>query len=138
MKKQEFIMIVIALLSLCFASCSDDDDEGVHVDQIAGTWSRVYDKDLMDAGVVTWTFQSRADDYGNCTIRVYDVFAGDSVYQRTYTIDASKRKLSLFAEGGDADLQQEDYDIVRLTHSKMTLRLTGTDVVYDFKRKNAY
>lgn len=134
MARRKFIFIVLVLLSACFASCSDDDKEGVHVDEITGQWSRVYDMGVVAEGFEEWTFNARATDYGNLIVAVSDVYAGDSTYHYTYTIDATTRRLNVFSEVNGQEPETTEYEIVKLTSQWMTLRLAGTDVVYNFRK----
>lgn len=132
MARQKFIFIVLVFLSVCFASCNDDEE--VHVDEIAGQWTQVYDKGVVAEGYTKWTFNARATDYGNLTVVVSDVFAGDSTYQYTYTIDAATRRLNVFEEVYGLEPKATEYEIVKLTGQRMTLHLVGTDVAYNFRR----
>ena len=72
---------------------------------------------------------------GSCTIHVYDVFAGDTTFQRSYAIRDDNRRLYMFEElyGGSPETQK--YDIQRISAKGMTLHLVGSDVVMNFKKE---
>ena len=52
MKIWRWAFMMLAALTL--SSCSDDDDYDVN--NLAGTWQRVYDEGVMDVGIVQYTF----------------------------------------------------------------------------------
>ena len=52
MKIWRLAFMMLAVLSI--SSCSDDDDYDVN--NLAGTWQRVYDEGVMDVGIVQYTF----------------------------------------------------------------------------------
>ena len=79
MKNWRIAFVMLAAFSL--ASCSSDDDEEFLMDQLAGTWEQVYDKGVVAEGYVQYTFTpGKPATGGECTIHVYDVFAGDTTF----------------------------------------------------------
>ena len=52
MKIWRWAFMMLAALTL--SSCSDDDDYDVN--NLAGTWQRVYDEGVQDVGIEVYTF----------------------------------------------------------------------------------
>ena len=123
------------LAAFSFASCSSDDDEEFLMDQLAGTWEQVYDEGVVAEGYVQYTFTpGKPATVGECTIHVYDVFAGDTTFVRDYAL-TEDRYLAIY-NGQDAGTSMEiqEYDIRRLSTTGMTWQLAGSDVVLNFKK----
>ena len=123
------------LAAFSFASCSSDDDEEFLMDQLAGTWEQVYDEGVVAEGYVQYTFTpGKPATVGECTIHVYDVFAGDTTFVRDYAL-AEDRYLAIY-NGQDAGTSMEiqEYDVRRLSTTGMTWQLAGSDVVLNFKK----
>ena len=123
------------LAAFSFASCSSDDDEEFLMDQLAGTWEQVYDKGVVAEGYVQYTFTPGTPaTVGQCTIHVYDVFAGDTTFVRDYAL-TEDRYLAIY-NGQDAGTSMEiqEYDVRRLSTTGMTWQLAGSDVVLNFKK----
>ena len=60
-----FVMLA-ALLSL--ASCNSDDDNDVYeATELGGTWQKVYDEGVADAGTVQYTFRPQSANNGIST-----------------------------------------------------------------------
>ena len=56
-------MMTAAMLSL--ASCSSDDDSNVYeAAELGGTWQKVYDEGVADAGTVQYTFRPQSANNG--------------------------------------------------------------------------
>ena len=112
------------LVALSLASCSSDDDEEFLMDQLAGTWEQVYDKGVVAEGYVQYTFTPvKPATVGQCTIHVYDVFAGDTTFVRDYAL-TEDRHLAIYS----------GHDVQRLSAKTMTWHLTNSDVVLNFKK----
>ena len=123
------------LAAFSFASCSSDDDEEFLRDQLAGTWEQVYDEGVVAEGYVQYTFTpGKPATVGECTIHVYDVFAGDTTFVRDYAL-TEDRYLAIY-NGQDAGTSMEiqEYDVRRLSTTGMTWQLAGSDVVLNFKK----
>ena len=123
------------LAAFSFASCSSDDDEEFLMDQLAGTWEQVYDEGVVTEGYVQYTFTpGKPATVGECTIHVYDVFAGDTTFVRDYAL-TEDRYLAIY-NGQDAGTSMEiqEYDVRRLSTTGMTWQLAGSDVVLNFKK----
>ena len=89
-----FVMCA-AMLSL--ASCSSDDNEEFLMDQLSGTWEQVYDEGVVAEGYVQYTFTpGKPATGGECTIHVYDVFAGDTTFVRDYAL-TEDRHLAIYS-----------------------------------------
>jgi len=123
------------LAAFSFDSCSSDDDEEFLMDQLAGTWEQVYDEGVVAEGYVQYTFTpGKPATVGECTIHVYDVFAGDTTFVRDYAL-TEDRYLAIY-NGQDAGTSMEiqEYDVRRLSTTSMTWQLAGSDVVLNFKK----
>ena len=123
------------LAAFSFASCSSDDDEEFLMDQLAGTWEQGYDEGVVAEGYVQYTFTpGKPATVGECTIHVYDVFAGDTTFVRDYAL-TEDRYLAIY-NGQDAGTSMEiqEYDVRRLSTTGMTWQLAGSDVVLNFKK----
>ena len=116
-----FAFAMLAALSL--ASCSSDDEEEFLMDQLSGTWEQVYDEGVVAEGYVQYTFTPGTPATGGeCTIHVYDVFAGD-------------RHLAIYSgQYGATPSEIYEYDVQRLSAKTMTWLLTNSDVVLNFKK----
>ena len=131
---KKYAMAFVMLAAVSLASCSSDDDE-FQIDQLAGTWQQVYDEGVVAEGYVRYTFTPGVPSTsGDCTIHVYDVFAGDTTIQRSYVISDDNRRLLIFEElyGGSPETQK--YDIQRISAKGMTWRPVGSDVVMNFRK----
>ena len=141
MKDMKIWKIMFAMLAaLTLVSCSSDDEE-IQIDQLAGTWLQVYDEGVVAESYVKYTFTPGVPSTsGNCTIHVYDVFAGETTIQRSYAISDDNRRLYIFKAlyGGHPDTQDysetQEYDIRRISAKGMTWHLIGSDVVMNFRK----
>ena len=128
-------VVFVMLAALTFVSCSKDDEE-FQIDQLAGTWLQVYDEGMVAEGYVKYTFAPGVPSTsGLCTIHVYDVFAGDTTFQRSYAIRDDNRRLYIFEELYGGSPETQEYDIQRISAKGMTLHLVGSDVVMNFKKE---
>ena len=150
--------VLAMLIALTTTSCSNDED-GFRADQLAGTWLQVYDEGVVAEGFVKYSFtpvgSSESGNWnasapeasghepngtivssGDCTIRVYDVFAGDTTILRGYALTDNGRRLYIFERmyGGTPEMQK--YDVRKLSDSEMSWRLEGTDVILNFRKTN--
>ena len=133
MKIWKVVFVMLAALTL--VSCSNDDEE-FQIDQLAGTWLQVYDEGMVAEGYVKYTFAPGVPSTsGLCTIHVYDVFAGDTTFQRSYAIRDDNRRLLIFEELYGGSPETQEYDIQRISAKGMTLHLVGSDVVMNFKKE---
>ena len=110
-----FAFAMLAALSL--ASCSSDDEEEFLMDQLSGTWEQVYDEGV-----------------GECTIHVYDVFAGDTTFVRDYALTEDRHLAIYSGQYGATPSEIYEYDVQRLSAKTMTWLLTNSDVVLNFKK----
>jgi len=115
MKTMKIWRIAFAMLAaFSLASCSSDDDEVFQAEQLTGTWEQVYDKGVVAEGYVQYTFTpGMPATVGECTIHVYDVFAG---------------------QHDGTSMEMQEYDVQRLSAKDMTWHLSGSDVVLNFKK----
>lgn len=133
MKIWRLMFMMLAAFSL--ASCSSDDDE-LQIDQLAGTWEQVYDEGVVAEGYVQYTFTPGTPTTGGeCTIHVYDVFAGDTTVQRDYVLTDNGSRLTIFqGQYGGTPSEIYEYELQRLSATRMTWHLFGSDVILNFKK----
>ena len=133
MKIWRIALTMLAAFSL--ASCSSDDDEEFLIDQLTGTWEQVYDAGVVSEGYVQYTFTSGTPtNVGECTIHVYDVFAGDTTFVRDYALTEDRHLAIYNGRDGGNSLEIQEYDVRRLSTSGMKWQLVGSDVVLNFKK----
>ena len=133
MKIWRLAFAMLAAFSL--ASCSSDDDEDFLMDQLAGTWEQVYDKGVVAEGYVQYTFTpGKPATVGECTIHVYDVFAGDTTFVRDYALTEDRYLAIYSGQYGATAMEIQEYDVQRLSAKTMTWHLANTDVVPNFKK----
>ena len=71
MKLWRIAFVMLAAFSL--ASCSSDDDNDVYeAAELGGTWQKVYDEGVADAGMVQYTFHPQSANNGTV-----DIFTSD-------------------------------------------------------------
>lgn len=133
MKLTRTLFFLLAAFSL--ASCSSDDDEEFLMDQLAGTWEQVYDEGVVAEGYVQYTFTPvKPATVGECTIHVYDVFAGDTTFVRDYALTEDRHLAIYSGQYGATPSEIYEYDVQRLSAKTMTWLLTNSDVVLNFKK----
>ena len=118
-------MMLAAMLSL--ASCSSDDDNDVYeATELGGTWQKVYDEGVADAGTVQYTFHPQSVNNGTVDIFTSDWAAGDTTVYRIYTVtDAGHLQISPKPDDASVALTV-DCDIRRLTSTQMIWNKPGT------------
>ena len=136
MKIWRLAFVMLAAFSL--ASCSSDDDEEFLMDQLSGTWQQVYDEGVVSEGYVQYTFTpktpSTPSTAGQCTIHVYDVFAGDTTFVRDYALTEDRHLAIYIGQYGGTPPEIQEYDVRRLSTAGMTWQLVSSDVVLNFKK----
>ena len=133
MKIWRNIFVMLAAFSL--ASCSSDDDEEFLIDQLSGTWEQVYDEGVVSEGYVQYTFTPGTPaTVGECTIHVYDVFAGDTTFVRDYALTEDRHLAIYNGQDGDTSMEIQEYDVRRLSTTGMTWQLAGSDVILNFNK----
>ena len=135
MKTMKIWRIAFAMLAaFSLASCSSDDDE-LQIDQLAGTWEQVYDKGVVAEGYVQYTFTPGTPATGGeCTIHVYDVFAGDTTFVRDYALTEDRHLAIYEGQHDGTSMEMQEYDVQRLSTTGMTWHIIGSDVVLNFKK----
>ena len=118
-------MMLAAMLSL--ASCSSDDDNDVYeATELGGTWQKVYDEGVADAGTVQYTFHPQSVNNGTVDIFTSDWAAGETTVYRIYTVtDAGHLQISPKPDDTSVALTV-DCDIRRLTSTQMIWNKPGT------------
>ena len=136
MKTMKIWRIAFAMLAaFSLASCSSDDDDEFLMDQLAGTWKRVHDAGVVAEGSAQYTFTPGTPaTVGQCTIHVYDVFAGDTTFVRDYALTEGRHLAIYIGQYGGTPPEIQEYDVRRLSTAGMTWQLVGSDVVLNFKK----
>ena len=139
---RNILVMTAAMLSLT-SCCSDDDSNVYEAAELSGTWQKVYDEGVADAGTVQYTFhpQSAIADAGtvqytfhqqsanNGTVDIFtsDWAAGDTTVYRIYTVsDAGRLHISPKPDDTSVTLTV-DCDIRRLTSTQMIWNKPGTN-----------
>ena len=115
---KNILVMTAAMLSL--ASCSSDDDNDVYeAAELGGTWQKVYDEGVADAGMVQYTFHPQSANNGTVDIFTSDWASGDTTVYRIYTVtDVGHLHISLKPDDTSVALTV-DCDIRRLTSTQM-------------------
>ena len=133
MKLWRIAFAMLAAFSL--ASCSSDDEEEFQIDKLTGTWEQVYDKGVVSEGYVQYTFTpGKPATVGECTIHVYDVFAGDTTFVRDYVLTEDRHLAIYEGQHDGTSMEMQEYDVQRLSTTGMTWHIIGSDVVLNFKK----
>lgn len=122
MEKTIFAALAITMSLLSLTSCNDDELE-VSDANILGTWVEDYSDYPYFASEsrLTWSFGND----GYAAIHIYDVFAGDSDYTKTYRIGLFGENVISFNHVM-SDYSSEDYTIKKLTKNEMEWQRVGT------------
>ena len=130
MKTMKFRRIAFVMLAalLSLASCSSDDDNDVYeATELGGTWQKVYNDGVADAGTVQYTFHPQSANNGTVDIFTSDWAAGDTTVYRIYTVtDAGHLHISPKPDDTSEALTV-DCDIRRLTCTQMVWNKPGTN-----------
>ena len=121
MKTMQLWRIAFMMLAaFTLASCSSDDDTDVYeAAELSGTWQKVYDEGVADAGTVQYTFHPQSANNGTVDIFTSDWAAGDTTVYRIYTVtDAGHLQISPKPDDTSVALTV-DCDIRRLTSTQM-------------------
>ena len=110
----------VMLAAFSLASCSSDDASNVYeAAELGGTWQKVYDEGVADAGMVQYTFHPQSANNGTVDIFTSDWAAGDTIVYRIYTVtDVGHLHISLKPDDTSVALTV-DCDIRRLTSTQM-------------------
>ena len=136
MKTMKIWRLAFAMLAaFSLASCSSDDEEDFQIDKLTGTWEQVYDKGVVSEGYVQYTFTpGKPATVGECTIHVYDVFAGDTTFVRDYVLTEDRHLAIYEGQHDGTSMEMQEYDVQRLSTTGMTWHIIGSDVVLNFKK----
>ena len=133
MKLWRIAIIMLAAFSL--VSCSNDDDDKLNINLLAGKWKRVYDEGVVSEGYVYYIFTpSETPDRGDCDILSSDVFGGDFFNERAYMLTENGHRLCIFKKTFGGNPEAQYYDILRLTGNHLTLRITDSDILLNFEK----
>ena len=129
MKTMKLWRIAFAMLAaFSLVSCSSDDDNDVYeATELGGTWQKVYDEGVADAGMVQYTFHPQSANNGTVDIFTSDWAAGDTTVYRIYTVtDAGHLQISPKPDDTSVALTV-NCDIHRLTSTQMIWNKPGTN-----------
>lgn len=133
MKLWRLAIIMLAAFSL--VSCSNDDDDKLNINLLAGKWKRVYDEGVVSEGYVYYIFTpGETPDRGDCDILSSDVFGGDFFNERAYMLTENGHRLCIFKKSFGGNPEAQYYDILRLTGNHLTLRITDSDILLNFEK----
>lgn len=133
MKLWRLAIIMLAAFSL--VSCSNDDNDKLNINLLAGKWKRVYDEGVVSEGYVYYIFTpGETPDRGDCDILSSDVFGGDFFNERAYMLTENGHRLCIFKKTFGGNPEAQYYDILRLTGNHLTLRITDSDILLNFEK----
>ena len=133
MKLWRLAIIMLAAFSL--VSCSNDDDDKLNINLLAGKWKRVYDEGVVSEGYVYYIFTpSETPDRGDCDILSSDFFGGEFFNERAYMLTENGHRLCIFKKTFGGNPEAQYYDILRLTGNHLTLRITDSDILLNFEK----
>ena len=121
-------ILVMTAAMLSFASCGSDDDNDVYeAAELGGTWQKVYDEGVADAGTVQYTFRPQSANNGTVEIFTSDWASGDTTVYRIYTVTDTGH-LHISPKPDDTSIALTvDCDIHRLTSTQMIWNKPGTN-----------
>ena len=125
MKTMKIWRIAFAMLAaFSLASCSSDDSNVYEAAELGGTWQKVYDEGIADAGTVQYTFHQQSANNGTVDIFTSDWAAGDTTVYRIYTVtDAGHLQISPKPDDTSVALTVD----CRLTSTQMIWNKPGTN-----------
>ena len=141
MKTMKFWKIAFVMLAaFSLASCSSDEpryaDPEAHEKTVqlneqygqlmVGTWQKVYDEGMADAGTVQYTFRPQSANNGTVDIFTSDWAAGDTTVYRIYTVTNAGHLLISPKPDDTSEALTVDCDIRRLTSTQMIWNKPGT------------
>ena len=133
MKLWRIAIIMLAAFSL--VSCSNDDDDKLNINLLAGKWKRVYDDGVISEGYVYYIFTpGETPDRGDCDILSSDFFGGVFFDERAYMLTENGHRLCIFKKTFGGNPEAQYYDILRLTGNHLTLRITDSDILLNFEK----
>ena len=133
MKLWRLAIIMLAAFSL--VSCSNDDDDKLNINLLAGKWKRVYDDGVISEGYVYYIFTpGETPDRGDCDILSSDFFGGVFFDERAYMLTENGHRLCIFKKTFGGNPEAQYYDILRLTGNHLTLRITDSDILLNFEK----
>ncbi len=133
MKLWRLAIIMLAAFSL--VSCSNDDDDKLNINLLAGKWKRVYDEGVVSEGYVYYIFTpGETPDRGDCDILSSDFFGGVFFDERAYMLTENGHRLCIFKKTFGGNPEAQYYDILRLTGNHLTLRITDSDILLNFEK----
>ena len=133
MKLWRLAIIMLAAFSL--VSCSNDDDDKLNINLLAGKWKRVYDEGVISEGYVYYIFTpGETPDRGDCDILSSDFFGGEDFNERAYMLTENGHRLCIFKKTFGGNPEAQYYDILHLTGNHLTLRITDSDILLNFEK----
>ena len=123
-----YVIAFMMLAAFSLASCSSDDDNDVYeATELGGTWQKVYDEGVADAGMVQYTFHPQSANNGTVDIFTSDWAAGDTTVYRIYTV-TNAGHLQISPKPDDTSVALTvNCDIRRLTSKQMIWIKPGTN-----------
>ncbi len=130
---RNILVMTAAMLSL--ASCSSDDNDMFEPNNLSGTWERVWDEGVMDAGNELYTFIPESSTNGKIEISFYVWPSGDATLYRNYVVDNSGHLIISLVEPQSDTQGRVEYDIRKLNNNEMIwLKTNSNEEIVRFKR----
>ena len=137
MKLWRIAFMMLAAFSL--ASCSSDDNDMFEPSNLSGTWERVWDEGVMDAGNELYTFIPESSTNGKIEISFYVWPSGDATLYRNYVVNNSGHLIISLVEPQSDTQGRVEYDIRILNNNEMIwLKTNSNEEIIRFKKVSEF
>ena len=137
MKFWRIAFMMLAAFSL--ASCSSDDNDMFEPSNLSGTWERVWDEGVMDAGNELYTFIPESSTNGKIEISFYVWPSGDATLYRNYVVNNSGHLIISLVEPQSDTQGRVEYDIRILNNNEMIwLKTNSNEEIVRFKKVSEF
>ena len=141
MKTMKFLrnILVMTVAMLSLASCSSDDNDMFEPSNLSGTWERVWDEGVMDAGNELYTFIPESSTNGKIEISFYVWPSGDATLYRNYVVNNSGHLIISLVEPQSDTQGRVEYDIRILNNNEMIwLKTNSNEEIIRFKKVSEF
>ena len=137
MKFWRIAFMMLAAFSL--ASCSSDDNDMFEPSNLSGTWERVWDEGVMDAGNELYTFIPESSTNGKIEISFYVWPSGDATLYRNYVVNNSGHLIISLVEPQSDTQGRVEYNIRILNNNEMIwLKTNSNEEIVRFKKVSEF